>query len=233
MKHQRPDLDTLPRREILPCRRFIHERRMRHPSRASIKLTVETLDQHNFLRRLSICVEPLMFRIWSDRKRLTLTIRIDQGHRDQVSVRHAISLCDGERVAVNGFDGTPDVDDLVAGFEQLISEIGQVMGDAGFGGAVGLVDVDSIDWAAERLRWVAHVFLGAADGVVEDEDAAGSSPAVLSIHGLVGGKKEDSRIFEQLLCLGIVLSLYLLVVKEVLLPVGMWVDLEAAGIESM
>ena len=46
------------------------------------------------------------------------------------------------------------------------------MRDATSGGAVGLVDVHSLDGTAERgCGGTAIVFLCTADGVVEDEDA--------------------------------------------------------------
>lgn len=44
--------------------------------------------------------------------------------------------------------------------------------NTGFGGAVGLVDMDAVDWAAKVCCWIhtfALVLRGAANGVVEDE----------------------------------------------------------------
>lgn len=50
-----------------------------------------------------------MIRIWLDRKRLALAIRIDQLDRNEVSVRHRMSVGNGEWIFEDGFDGTPDL----------------------------------------------------------------------------------------------------------------------------
>ena len=91
-------------------------------------------------------------------------------------------LSDGKRVFQDALDGTPDIDDLVAGLEQLVRLLWEVVGDAGVCGGVGLVDMDAVDRAAEGCYWWcwlvrrgAQVLLGAADGVVEDKDAGGAS----------------------------------------------------------
>lgn len=56
MKHQRPNLDTLPPLPILRARNL--KCRMRHPPRPSILLRVKALDQNDFLRRESRLIEP-------------------------------------------------------------------------------------------------------------------------------------------------------------------------------
>lgn len=55
---------------------------------------------------------------------------------------------DGEGVFENWLDGTPDIDDLVAGLEEGVGVLGQVVRDAAFSGRVGLVDVYAVDGAA-------------------------------------------------------------------------------------
>jgi hypothetical protein len=50
-----------------------------------------------------------------------------------------------------------------------------VVGDARAGGAVGLIDVDAVDRAAEHGGRGEGVFGRAAGGVVEYEDAGGAS----------------------------------------------------------
>ena len=79
---------------------------------------------------------------------------------------------DGERVFEDGLDGPPDVDDLVAGFEELVCFRGKVVWDAALCGGVGLIDVHAVYGATEAGGGsTAGVFESAADGVVEDEDA--------------------------------------------------------------
>jgi hypothetical protein len=86
----------------------------------------------------------------------------------------------GEGILVDGLDGPPDVDDLVAGLEELVGELGQVVGDAGARGRVGLVNVHALDGATKGCGW--GVLCGvlsrwrawATNGVVEDEDTGGA-----------------------------------------------------------
>jgi hypothetical protein len=87
---------------------------------------------------------------------------------------------DGKGVFEDRLDGPPDVDDLVAGFEELVCFRGKVVWDAVLGGGVGLVDVHAVHGAAEAGGGSsAGVFGGAADGVVEDEDTRCAS----AVHG--------------------------------------------------
>lgn len=199
MKHQRSHLNTLP--SPLMLRALIHKRRMRHPSRPSIHLAVKTLDQHYLLRRLPAQVMPPVIPVRSNRVRLPLAVGIDQRDGDQVGFGHGVGGADGQGVAGDGLDGPPDVDDLVASFQEGGGVSREVVRDAGLGGGVGLVDVDTVDGTAEVdgwfcwRRWVliivfvcsgerrglsAGVFFGAADRVVEDEDAACSGSDSLS-----------------------------------------------------
>ena len=123
-----------------------------------------------------------MTLIRPDGKSLPDAIRIDQLHRQEVFIRHGRSVRDTKRVFADGLDGTPDVDDLVAAFEEAVRVGGEVVADAVGTGFVGLVDVDALDGAAEGLRLVGRVggaVVGgfAADGVVEDEDLGGAGAA--------------------------------------------------------
>ena len=118
-------------------------------------------------------------QIRTNRKSLPNTVRINQLHGQKVIFGHGRSVRDSERVFTDGFDGTPDVDDLVAAFEEALGLGGEVMLDALGAGFVGLVDVDALDGAAEGLQvvgWVGDTLVGglAADGVVEDEDFGGA-----------------------------------------------------------
>jgi hypothetical protein len=103
---------------------------------------------------------------------------VDEADRHEIRVRNGVCVSDGERVLVDGLDGAPDVDDLVARGQELVGQLGQVERNAGAGGRVGLVDVYAVDGTA---KWVGGTgglagggtgVLGSApNGVVEDEDA--------------------------------------------------------------
>lgn len=177
MKNQRSNLDTLP--STFSLSPLIHERAMRRPPSPPIQLRIKTLDQHNLPRRLLPKIEPAMMQIRTNRKGLPNTIRINQLHRQKVMFGHGRSVRDSERVFADGLDGTPDVDDLIAAFEETLSVGGEVVLDALKAGFVGLVDVDALNGAAEGLGLVGRVGDGlvvglAADGVVEDEDFGGA-----------------------------------------------------------
>jgi hypothetical protein len=125
------------------------------------------------------------------------------------------------------------VDDLDPVLEELLGLVGEVVGYAAERGFVGLVDVNALDGAAEG--WAvggAAVFLLAADGMVEDEDA-GSARTVW--YGKFLSRVDEGmrhvRIFEQLLGLRVVLCLDLLVVNKLLLAAFVLVDLEAVVVE--
>lgn len=67
------------------------------------------------------------------------------------------------------------VDDLKALLEKRVSLIWEVVLDAVLGGAVGLVDVNSLSWPAELRSSVADVGGCTTDCVIEDENASCSS----------------------------------------------------------
>lgn len=177
MENQRSDLDTLSR--TLSLSSLIHKCAMRRPPRPSIQLRIEALDQHDLFRRLLPEIEPAMARIRTNGKSLPDTIRVNQLHGQKVIFGHGRGVRDTERVLADGFDGAPNVDDLVAAFEEAVGVGGEVVLDAFGAGFVGLIDVDALDGAAEgwgRVGWVAEALVRglAADGVVEDEDFGGT-----------------------------------------------------------
>lgn len=124
-----------------------------------------------------------MTRIRTNRKSLPDTIRIDQLHGQKVLFGHGRGVRDAERVFADGLDGTPDVDDLVAAFEEALGVGGEVVLDALGAGFVGLVDVDALDGAAEGFGRVGDALVGglAADGMVEDEDFGGAGAGKIEV----------------------------------------------------
>jgi hypothetical protein len=53
---------------------------------------------------------------------------------------------------VDGFDGPPEIDYLEAACEKSVGLVGQMIGYSVGGCGVGLVDVDSLNWATKGLR---------------------------------------------------------------------------------
>lgn len=68
-----------------------------------------------------------MISIRTDRICLAPTVGVDQRNGDEVGVWNGMGVGNGKRVFEDGFDRTPNVDDLVAGFMQLGSFKGQVV----------------------------------------------------------------------------------------------------------
>lgn len=207
MKHQRPNLNTLPRHSLHKL--LINKRTMRHPPRPPIRLTIKALNQRNLARTLLKQIMPLMTsRALLTRPHsisLSSPMRIDQFNRYEFIIRDGIGGCDAQGVFQNRFDGSPDVDYLEAAFQKSGGFVGEVVGYAVRGGGVGLVDVHPLDRTAAGLwdwncdgpiacGWWLGRSLGlccgwdglaagvnrlATDGVVEDEDLGGAGAGVL------------------------------------------------------
>ena len=149
---------------------------MRHPPSPPVELRVKTLDQQNLPRRLLPQVKPAVFRIRTNGKGLSDTVWINQLHGHEVIVGHGRSVGHSEGIFTDGFDGSPDVDDLIAAFEKALGFGGEVVLDALGAGFVGLIDVNALDGTAKGLGGAGLVLVGgwAADGVVEDEYFGGA-----------------------------------------------------------
>lgn len=164
--------------------RSINKSRMRHPPRNLLLHRIKTLDQRNLARRLRILEKPFMTFVRLHRERLPPSIRIYQRGTDKVFVGHGMGRGDCEWIFVNRLDGTPDIYDLEAVFEEFWGFVGEVVRDAGDGGGVGLVYVDSPDRAAKLDTRGALVLRLTTDGVVEDEDAVGSCSVVYIVRAM-------------------------------------------------
>lgn len=66
---------------------------------------------------------------------------------------------------------------MVAAFQEALGVVGEVVLHSLGAGFVGLINVDALDGAAEKLRFIdgALVVGLATDGVIEDEDLRGAS----------------------------------------------------------
>jgi hypothetical protein len=172
MEYQGSYLDTLPRRRIIPSR--VNKRRVRHPPSPPIRLTIKTLDQEHLLRLQPALIVPSLTLVVPHIKRLASPVRVDERLDHQILFSHGGGLGDGERVAEDLADGTPDVDDLHAALEEALGLVGEVVGDTGECGLVGLVDVGAHRGPAEFRAPTGALLVAqggvAADGVVKDED---------------------------------------------------------------
>lgn len=124
-----------------------------------------------------------MSRIMLHRIRLTLSVRINQLCNNEAIIADAVRLCNCKRITLHGLDGSPHVDNLYAVLEELFGVFREVVRDSRFGGSVRLIDMHALDGAAETTSCVDNFLVGrlTADGMVEDENARGTSAVVRSI----------------------------------------------------
>jgi hypothetical protein len=142
---------------------------------------IETLDQRNFIRSLSILEEPLMRRVRLHGICLTFTVWINQCCTNKVAVWDRGRGCNAERVFVDCFYGTPDVDELETAFAQFVSFVRKMVVDTVLGSGIRLVDVYTANRAAKWSTVACFspcVCTLAANGVVKDEDAISSSSGI-------------------------------------------------------
>lgn len=53
-----------------------------------------------------------MRRVGFDSIRFAFAVGVYKFYRDEVGIGHGVRVCDGEGIFVDGFYGSPDVDDL-------------------------------------------------------------------------------------------------------------------------
>lgn len=91
-------------------------------------------------------------------------------NRDHIVVLDGRRVCERKREALDWTgDGTPDIDDTVAAFQQRLGFVWEVELDALFCGFRGLVDMRASDGSA------VGIWIRATDGVVEEEDSVGGA----------------------------------------------------------
>lgn len=159
---------------------------MGRPSRSPIRLRIITFDQRDFIRPLPVQKVPSVIFIRSDGEGLAHSVRVNELHGNEVAIRHRSSVGDGKGVFEDWFDGTPDIDDLIAAFEETISFLGEMMTHTVRASFVALIDVHALYRTAkshlrrEPIWLIATVYSLAPNGMVEDEDfgCAGAAPRV-------------------------------------------------------
>lgn len=136
--------------------------------------TVETLEQDPLAGSHAAEVVPALGGVVADGGRLADVVGVAVLDGDDVVVAQGGGGGEGEGQGLDGVgvEGPPDVDEAVAAAEQVVGLVGEVAADAADDGGGRLVDVDAGDGGAVGGG------AGAADGVVEDVDAAGAGDAV-------------------------------------------------------
>jgi hypothetical protein len=163
---------------------------------------------------------------------LTPAIGIDQLNDHKVLIIDTVRFRDSQRVALDGLDGAPHVDDLYASLKQFVCFVGEVVRYTRQGSFIGLIDVHALDWATQ-VEPIGILWRWAADSVVEDEDAGCAGTEKSERSRSSDGQRNDLRVLEQLLRLGVVSALDLVVVEEVFLVGGVAVELETVAVESV
>jgi hypothetical protein len=101
------------------------------------------LDQDALLRREAAHILPAMLRVEQHGKRFAVVVGIAEGHGHEIALDvDGVVVADSERPGVSRVvDRSPEVDNLVALFDQLICVLRDVAVDASAGGLGRLVDV--------------------------------------------------------------------------------------------
>lgn len=109
------------------------------------------------------------------------SVRVNELNHFKIRIWHGTGFGNSQGVSLDHLDGPPHVDDLHAALEELVSLVGEVMGHAGESCAVGLVDVDALDWTSECAALGVVVWRLVTDSVVEDEDSRGAGAAQMIV----------------------------------------------------
>ena len=108
-----------------------------------------------------------LFILMLHRRRLPVAVRVPVLDANQVFIPHRRRVRKSERGSLHGaVEGPPHIDDPHAPLEQLVGFVREMVVHARRGRFGGLVDVHPSYWVS--------VAGGAADGVVEEEDALGA-----------------------------------------------------------
>ena len=154
MKHQSPKLNAFSPFRVFEL--IIYKRAVWHPPRSAISLRVKTFDEQHLPGSLLVQIIPPVRRIRSHRIGLSFAVGIYELDGNQLLIEDGRCLGDGKRVFEDGLDGPPDVYDLVASAKQGGGFGWEVVLDTLGACSVGLVDVDTLNWAAQGygLVWI-------------------------------------------------------------------------------
>ena len=118
MEDQGPDLDGLA--TVVVDVLGVDESGVGDAPGAAVELGVVALDQGDLVDVLAVQVVPLVLGVGADGVGLALAGGVDQADADEVGVRDAVGVGDGEGVLEDLLDRPPHVDDLVARLEKLV-----------------------------------------------------------------------------------------------------------------
>lgn len=178
MENKGANFDTFPGGFML--RRRIDKGRVRDPPGPAIGLRIETFDQGDQVWGLSIPVVPLDIRIRLDRTCLPNPIRVYELDGEDIAVGYGMRVRDCQGALQYGFNGPPDVDNLISPLEKFRCILGEMIQDALLGRVVGLVDMDTLH-RSSPLGLGNTIILGLSpDSVIENKHSrstgSGESP---------------------------------------------------------
>ena len=228
---------------------------MRRSPRSSIRFRIKTLDQRDFIRPLPVQKVPSMLFVWSDGEGLANSVGVNELHGDEVAIGYRCSVGDGKGVFEDGFDGTPNIDDLIAAFEELIGFLGEVITHTVGANFIALIDMHTLyrtakSYCSRAPIWlIALIYCLAPNRMVEDKDLGCAGPVLqVSINVLnrptlrsrqqqpvYPRKKEQGHehFFQQLLYFWIIDLFNLIIIEEVFFHALVIVDLKARLIQGV
>lgn len=141
---------------------------MRDPLANSVFVVI-TLEEQSFVVIHARPVVEFLSRVIPHGCGFSGAMRVPVLHRDEIFILDCIGRCKPKRMGLdNSINRTPDIDDSIAPFQQFLCLIGVVQLDPPLGGPSCLVDMDSSDRSARRIR------VGSANGMVKDGDFMGA-----------------------------------------------------------
>lgn len=144
-----------------------------------------------------------------------------------------MSISHAQRVAEDGLDWTPDIDDLKPFTQELIRLVRQVIAHPLARCLVRLVNVDAAYGTTESSVRSTVILATAANCVVKDVDAMGSGPGSDQFWILSGSRTIDLHILQQLLDFRVIFGLDLVIVGKILLFAFVPVKLKSVTIKRV
>lgn len=98
-------------------------------SSPAIELGIKAFDKSHLIRSLAVKKVPLVFGVGTDGESLAITVGVYEGHGDEIRIWDRVGIGDGQGVLEDLLDGPPDVDDLVAGLQQPVGLVWEMVRD--------------------------------------------------------------------------------------------------------